>query len=179
VSSAFGAEPPKVTIEIAAVKELAAGVRKELIELSEQQFGGGTFTWAEPQWFAYARSMTQIASSLKIYARDVAVGGQPTRVGGIGGVLTQYQWRNQGIASRVLRAAAQFIALELKLDFTLLVCRPEVAPVYAKLGWQIVAGPTSFCQPTGRAIYPRLTMVRQNSDQPWPGGPIDLCGLPW
>ena len=42
----------------------------------------------------------------KIYERDISGGGPDLRRG-IDGVLTQYQARNQGIASRMLRAAAR------------------------------------------------------------------------
>jgi hypothetical protein len=51
--------------------------------------------------------------------------------------------------------------------------------LYATLGWQIVEGPTTFEQPTGRATYPRRTMVLTFGSAPWPHGPIDLRGLPW
>ncbi len=67
----------------------------------------------------------------------------------------------------------------MRLDYGLLLCRSEVAPFYEKLGWRIVGDPTTFDQPTGKTIFPRLTMVLELVEKPWPKGTVDLCGLPW
>jgi hypothetical protein len=68
---------------------------------------------------------------------------------------------------------------ELGAEFALLLCRQEVTPVYARLGWKIVDGPTTFWQPGGRLTYSELTMIFECGQQSWPTGPIDLGGLPW
>jgi hypothetical protein len=64
------------------------------------------------------------------------------------------------------------------VEFAVLLCRREVAPVYAKLGWIRVDGPTVFMQPSGLATYPRGTMVLSFVERQ-PTGTIDMRGLPW
>jgi predicted N-acetyltransferase YhbS len=111
--------------------------------------------------------------------RVVAVGGQPIQLSGIGGVITHPAWRRRGIASAVLEQAVEFIRNELTAEFCLLLCREEIAPLYARFGWKCVEGPTTFQQPVGQITWPRLTMVLPCAGKEWPRGSIDLCGLPW
>ena len=71
------------------------------------------------------------------------------------------------------------IKSKMDVEFALLLCRQEVAPVYVRLGWMLVDGPTTFWQPAGEVTYPKLTMVLECGKKSWPTGPIDLGGLPW
>jgi len=100
------------------------------------------------------------------------------RVGGIGGVITKPEWRFRGIAHNLLTYAAAFMRDELGVEFALLLCRREVAPVYANLRWFRVDGPTLFMQPSGITTYPRETMILSFTEQGWPTGTIDMRGLP-
>jgi GNAT superfamily N-acetyltransferase len=150
-----------------------------LDHLFKVQFGHTSYQWAPPQWPALTYVDAALASYLRIFERTLSVGGQMLRVSGVGGVMTLPEWRQRGLASLTLRRAAEFMRNELHVEFALLLCRDEVAPVYTKLGWQIVASPTTFEQPTGRTTYPRNTIVLRFSPRAWPPGPIDLCGLPW
>lgn len=114
-----------------------------------------------------------------IVQRKVSVNGDILEIAGISGVVTHIEWRRRGIASDMLKAATAFIGNQLKINFCLLLCRSEVAPVYEKLGWKIIDGPTTFDQPSGKAVFPRLTMILEGGEEPWPKGPFDLGGLPW
>lgn len=68
---------------------------------------------------------------------------------------------------------------EMRVEFAILLCRQEVAPVYARLGWTRVDGPTVFMQPSGLTTYPRDTMVLRFTERQWLAGTIDMRGLPW
>jgi hypothetical protein len=57
-------------------------------------------------------------------------------------------------------------------------CRSELAPFYAKFGWKIIDSPTTVDQPSGKVVFPRLTMILECGKKPWPKGTIDLFGLP-
>jgi hypothetical protein len=41
----------------------------------------------------------------------------------------------------MLARAAEFMKSDLRVEFGLLLCRHEVSPVYAKMGWIGVPGP--------------------------------------
>jgi GNAT superfamily N-acetyltransferase len=166
-------------IQIHAAAELPSPRHTELDQLFQAQFGHTSFQWSPAQWHVLTYVDATLASYLRIFERTISVGGQMLRVSGVGGVMTLPEWRQRGLASVTLRRAAEFMRDELHVDFALLLCRDEVAPVYTKLGWEFVTGPTTFGQPGGRATYPRQTMVLRFSPLAWPQGPIDLRGLPW
>ena len=75
--------------------------------------------------------------------------------------------------------AVQFVERELRAEFRLLLCGPEVARVYARNGWRPVDGPTVIEQPAGKRTSLKVTMGFGFGRERWPSGPIDLCGLPW
>ena len=167
------------SIQIQPDAALSPRQQAELAQWFQLQFGHTLYQWAPPQWHVLTYVDAALASYLRIFERTISVGEQTLRVSGVGGVMTLPEWRQRGLAGITLRRAAMFMRDELRVDFALLLCRDEVAPLYAKLGWEIVAGPTTFEQPTGRATYPRHTMVLRYTARAWPSGPIDLCGLPW
>ena len=167
------------TIEINAVTDLTPARLKELEDWFREDFPGSTFQWSRPSWYLIVNNESGSVGRVGILAREILVDGAPLRVGGINGVATRPQWRRRGVASLAMRSAAKFMADRLGLEFALLLCRPEVSPVYAQLGWKTVAGPTSFAQPAGPAVYPHLTMVLELGKSPFRTGPIDMRGLPW
>jgi GNAT superfamily N-acetyltransferase len=172
-------EPQQTRVEVRAASALDRDTRAALEAWFREQFGATAFQWAEPEWYAMVRRGSAMIGRLGILAREIRVADAQVRVGGIAGVATRPKWRRHGVASLALRAAAEFIARELKLPFGLLLCRPAVSPVYAGLGWRRVEGPIRFRQPSGDAVYPGYIMVLELGDARWPAGAIDMCGLPW
>jgi hypothetical protein len=166
-------------VEIHSARDIDMALRNTLEGWFGEEFGHVAYRWSEPDWYITVAREGKLAGRLAIVERTIAVGAKMIRVGGIAGVATRREWRNRGVASVAMRAAAGFIAHDLRRPFGLLLCRDQVSPVYAKLGWEVVEGPTSFMQPSGPATYPQLTMVMRFGEQPWPIGPIDLSGLPW
>jgi aminoglycoside 2'-N-acetyltransferase I len=168
---------PRITIF--PVGETEPELRKTLQEWFHREFGKTGFTWAAPDYYVISEVGDELIGRLGIFDREVDVEGARIRVGGIGGVITKPEWRLRGVARDLLTRAAGFMREELGVDFALLLCRREVGPVYAKLGWASVAGPTIFMQPSGMATYPRDTMALRFTARPWPPGTIDMRGLPW
>jgi aminoglycoside 2'-N-acetyltransferase I len=166
-------------MEIHLVTALSPNQREEIAQWFQKEFGHIPYQWAKPNWYVLTLSEDKLISCLGILERVVAVDGQPIQLAGIGSVMTHPEWRGRGIASALLEKTAAFIRGDLGVQFGLLLCRKEVVPLYAKLGWKLVEGPTIFDQPTGKMTYPRLTMVLPCGEKEWPTGPIDLCGLPW
>jgi GNAT superfamily N-acetyltransferase len=166
-------------IDVYSRNDLSSGRRAELEEWFRSEFGHIPYQWANPDWYVLALMDSVLISRLSIVRHVVSVGEQPVPVGGIGGVITHPKWRGCKIASAALKKVVEFITSELNVEFILLLCRQKVAPVYARLGWKPVDGPTIFWQRGRKLTYPELTMILECGRKPWPAGPIDVCGLPW
>ncbi|HEY6420551.1 MAG TPA: GNAT family N-acetyltransferase [Candidatus Binataceae bacterium] len=166
-------------VEIHSARGLDPALREILEVWFKEEFGQTIYQWSPADWYAVVKADGDPVGRLGILARTIAVGGDAVQVGGIAGVATRPEWRHRGVASVLMRAAAQFIQQDLKCPFGLLLCRRAVSPVYANLGWRPVVGPTSFEQPRGVTTYRSLTMVMQFGERQWRDGAIDLRGLPW
>jgi aminoglycoside 2'-N-acetyltransferase I len=166
-------------LEIFGVAEADPELEKQLRDWFRDEFGRVRYQWAEPDYYAILRRDEKLAGRLAIFDRQVSAGDVTVRVGGIGGVATKPNLRHRGVASALLSRAADFMKRQLGVEFGLLLCQPAVSPVYAKLGWSRVEGPTTFAQPGGAVRYPYLTMVLPLAGKAWPPGPIDMLGLPW
>ncbi len=120
-------------------------------------------------------------SVLVIHWRDITVGGQPLRVGGVGGVMTPPEHRGKGYASTLMRRAAEIICEHGTHGF--LICAQERLKMYGRVGWQEVTVPTYFRQArhAGRLTFGDAThkMVYTCGDATWPPGEIDLLANPW
>lgn len=166
-------------IQFISVAETNPALDKELRDWFRDQFGHVQYRWAEPDYYGILSVEEQLAGRLAVFDRQVSAGGVTVKVGGIGGVATKSQFRRRGVASALLSRAAEFMKNDLGLEFGFLLCRREVSPVYAKLGWTRVDGPTIFSQPSGIDTYPHETMILPLANKQWPLGPIDMRGLPW
>ena len=166
-------------VRFIGVAEVNPELDKELRDWFGDQFGYVRYRWAEPDYYGILIAEDQLAGRLAIFEREVSAGGVIVRVGGIGGVATRPRFRHQGVASALMSDAAEFMKNELGVEFGFLLCQPKVSPVYAKLGWAQVEGPTIFSQPNGTETYPSCTMILRLAEREWPPGPIDMLGLPW
>jgi hypothetical protein len=167
------------TIEIHSAKNIPSERSLELVRWFDKEFGKIPFQWAGPDWYVLALSDDKLSGRVAIVERKVSVNGGLIEIAGISGVITATECRGQGVGNTMLRSAAEFIQTQLKINYGLLLCRSQVAPFYEQLGWKIIDGPTTFDQPSGKTVFPRLTMVLELDEKPWPDGPVDLCGLPW
>ena len=78
----------------------------------------------------------RIVSTLRIWDRWVHLGATPVRMGGIGGVTTHPDYRQRGIATRLMEHAAEYMrddGYDLGLLFTMIPAR-----FYRRLGWSCV-----------------------------------------
>ena len=78
----------------------------------------------------------RIVSTLRIWDRWVHLGATPVRMGGIGGVTTHPDYRQRGIATRLMEHAAEYMrddGYDLGLLFTMIA-----AGFYRRLGWSCV-----------------------------------------
>lgn len=166
-------------IEIHPAKDLSLERNSELISWFDKEFRKIPFQWAEPAWYVLALSDSTLIGRVGIVERNSSINGYFLEIAGITGVITAVEWRGRGVGTAMLRRAAEFVHTQLEISYGLLLCRSKVVPFYVKLGWKIIDGPTTFDQPYGKAVFPRLTMILECGEKQWPKGPIDLCGLPW
>ena len=137
------------------------------------------FEWSAPDWRVLVWVEGRVVSQAAILERVGRVAGQPVKLGGVGGVIALPEWRGRGLTGAAMRRAAEFMCRELGVEFGLLVCEEDVVAFYERLGWQVVEGPLTFDQSGGKATWPAAVMVLPCGEKEWPGGTIDLCGLPW
>ncbi|MEU5094560.1 GNAT family N-acetyltransferase [Streptomyces sp. NPDC020996] len=117
-------------------------------------------------------------ASLGWLLRDMAFDGTPRRVAGLGSVLVHPAHRGRGIARTMLSVAVEH-ARAAGAETVMLLCRPELVPLYTQLGWRQVSAPVSFRQPVGTRLCPLTTMTYDLAELPRPSVGVDLLGLPF
>jgi len=161
----------------------ASDVSPEIAELiqqaTEREFGSDPLLYAEPEWYVLGFLEGVLVARVGLLERTVTVAKKSLCSGGVCSVVTEPEYRSRGIASALMGEAVAFLEDQLKLPFGLLTCKPRLEPLYARLGWRTVDGPTVFIQEDGTHSCGGLTMVFECAGRPWPEGRIDLCGLPW
>ncbi|HWT01758.1 MAG TPA: GNAT family N-acetyltransferase [Pyrinomonadaceae bacterium] len=166
---------------IRVVTELTDEERKRLFGWGEHIFGleDGKYTWRPKEIHIVLDVDGQAASHVGLIDHTVDVGGQPVRVGGVGGVATNGEMHGRGYARKTLRYAEQFMRDEMKVEFGLLFCLDRLKPFYERQGWQLLTEPVEIEQPAGRMVSPLNVMVLPFGARVWPKGATDLRSLPW
>jgi hypothetical protein len=178
---------PAVTeprIELRKLADFTPRDHEQLGALRDEiDFGIPPHTWTSGEdtpWRVLLWVGDRLASHVGILERQIRVGDEPVTVAGIRSVMTLPAMRGRGYASMAVSRANEFIAADLPgSDFALLICLDTRVALYGRLGYEVVAEPTVFEQPTGLAFNPINSMVRPFRGRAWPAGRVDLCGLPW
>jgi predicted acetyltransferase len=168
-------------IEVKSAGELTTFERARqdcVVTSSLYAFLTGT-KWATADWTVMVWEDDDLVTNVHIVERTVKVGGQPVRLAGIGNVATKVEWRKRGYATQAGNVARDFLHNPLKVDFGLMIATENMIPGYEKRGWKVVAQSMWIEQPDGKQIFTIPVMVLPVCKQDWPGGDIDLCGLPW
>src|SRR5688572_15422830 len=166
---------------IRLVNDLTEEERRRLFGWGENIFGieDHKYTW-RPKDLHFILDVDGVpASHVGLIDHHVNVAGQPIRVGGIGAVVTAGEMHGRGYAQKMLRHTENFMCQELGVDFGLLFCLDRLMPFYARQGWQLLADPVEFDQPSGKMVSPMNVMVLPCKAQTWPPGAVDLRSLPW
>jgi len=143
-------------------------------------------TWAPPTWLALVRdTQGRLIGRAGVLERSVTWAGQDVPVGGVSSVSTDPDYRGQGVASAAVSRLMELLCDELGAHAGLLLASRMGHPVYARLGWQVVAGPLRCHQPEAPLVWTdafpdKPAMVWPCSGRTLPlDGEIDLNGLPW
>ena len=165
--------------ETFAADSLPDDTAARLRAIWQREFGWDRLVYAAPQWYVVGTFKGALIGRVGIIKRSISVNGTPLEAGGVTGVVTEPDYRRRGVARRLVGHALEFLQDEHQVSLALLTCNRKLGPLYEKLGWRVVPGPTAYVQPDGDRICPGLTMVAECGSMSWPEGPIDMRGLPW
>jgi aminoglycoside 2'-N-acetyltransferase I len=169
----------ELRVEILSAEQITCQRVALLEAVYEREFGWDRLRYASPQWYLLGMFAGTLIGSVRMLERTVTVNDAPLRVGGMTSVVTEPDYRRRGVARRLVGDAVAFLRDERRLPFVILTCNRKLGPLYEKLGWRVVRGPTVYAQPDGPRTCPGLTMVFECGPARWPDGPIDMQGLPW
>jgi GNAT superfamily N-acetyltransferase len=174
----------KIHSAVRLVEELTPDEKLRTSEIDHIAFSGteddsGVQTWATSHWLMLGYADDLLVSIVGVLVRDVRVGDQTVRLGGIGGVATLPEWRRMGLAGALLDESAGFMRDTLQVDFGFLICSEAKKPFYGRHGWIEMKAPVVFDQPGGKMSLNDTAMILPALKSSWPPGPVDLCGLPW
>ena len=166
---------------IRLVKDLTDEERQRLFGWGENIFGVEDlqFQWRPKELHFILDVDGEAMSHVGLLDHTVKVDGQPVRVGGIGGVVTNGEVHGRGYSQKTLRYAERYMCEELRVEFGLLFCLDRLRPFYERQGWQIVNEPVEFEQAAGKMVSPFNVMVLPCGERVWPAGRADLCSYPW
>lgn len=170
-------------VEFICSTRVSPQVQESIDQLDQLAFVEGSefdpSQWADSDWMVLGRLDGELVSQLGLLKREIRIGSVPLLVGGVGGVATHPGWRRRGFSSTLLEAAAEFMQVELKVRFGLLVCACESQRFYSRLGWKTIANEL-WCTANGKRHRMKTTvMILPVLQADWPKGKIDLCGSPW
>lgn len=178
----------KVTISLHKLTELTTAQRSALSILSSNvyppeeiaEWKGRSIEWASSQWCTVCwGSDEQALSYVGAIIRTGMVNDAAVKIGGIGGVKTHTSARRQGLASQAIERVLDFFK-EQEVDFALLVCEPNLVPLYERMGWQSYAGDVLVTQRGEKGKFTFNLPMTHSVYAPVPtGGVIDLMGPPW
>lgn len=121
----------------------------------------------------------KLVSHIILSKHIIRVGSQSLTIAGVGGVATHPDWRRQGFARRLLKAAEDLMRSEGCYDFGMLFCDTKMIPYYSRNGYTLVHNPLFIMQRGQRVPFNDNKMVLPISGKPWPEGVVDIPGSPW
>jgi GNAT superfamily N-acetyltransferase len=150
-----------------------------LLKLAFKDEVDSGFDWDQPGLHVTASDSGKLISHVGILFRQIQVGSQMVRVGGISDVGTHPDWRCRGIAHILLKAAGEYLRKDGKYQFAMLFCNESLIHYYASLAYKKVDAPL-FITSRGKHIQiNEIKMILPFFGNTWPEGEIDLLGLPW
>jgi GNAT superfamily N-acetyltransferase len=167
----------------------------ELRELNRRAFGPpetqaqtlGRLRWAgrdDIHWVARVRAYNgRLVSATHLTMRWILVNGERRFAGGIRGVMTDPDFRRQGLARTCMQRVTHMLAEE-RVEMGLLLSSAMAVPLYLSLGWLIWDGPVWCDQPEDKKVN-YIDVIPTGRPMVWlpnggtAAGSIDMCGLPW
>jgi aminoglycoside 2'-N-acetyltransferase I len=172
--------------------ELTPADHAAMAALFDAQYAAEWGPWHPRSGYGYAPAelhvLARLDGRLVGYAgsarRFVGVGDGEVVVAGIGGVLTAPEVRGRGVGRAVLTALQEAARGPARAQYGLLGCREQVVPFYESCGFRRTGQLVRDLDPRdARTVVeshgPTLVCAGTRPLEEWPGGTIDLRGLPW
>ncbi|MEL7234775.1 MAG: GNAT family N-acetyltransferase [Chloroflexota bacterium] len=141
--------------------------------------------WTPGTWCVVVYSYNEFGAYAEVLEREIIVGGQTVRVGGIGGVMSLPHMRGKGLAKAGMRAMTDYICTEMQADAGMLYCAPHNVAFYQSLGWQQIERHITYHQYNGTHVLDMgessddNVLVMPCGDLVFPDGDIDVKGNLW
>jgi predicted N-acetyltransferase YhbS len=176
----------RVEFESANIKSLPESVVQDLDRWMAGRFRSYVWRLSPDEAdvdFVIARRGGEMIGRSAVVTRDVLVDGTPLRIMGIAGVIVKEEFQRQGLGLELMEKSMEFVRRN-PAPFCILMCNRELGKLYEKFGFREIPGQNAvFDQPDGsRPEYkPQhgITMVYEKVGHTWPGGLLDLHGLPF
>jgi GNAT superfamily N-acetyltransferase len=170
-------------VRIRVSRELSRDERQALAGGEADPFGLGSMQLVarDKDWHLFAEIDGRPVAHVGLLAHQVLAGDLPVAVAGVGGVLTAPDFRNQGLARRLLREASPLMTRTLGAEFGFLFCFPRLVPFYERLGWRQLEPPVLIEQPGGGEVEasPFGAMTLRLGARDWPPGAVRTRSLLW
>jgi len=142
----------QLSIEIISSLEMQPKLKEEIKNWLVSEFikDDDHTLWSDVDWHILGWVEGQLICHIDILERIVYVDGVKIPIAGIGGVVTNHEWRGKGIASKLMRETQQFLAQKLNVEFGLLMCDLDRVSFYQGFGWKVVENRLEYDQPTGK-----------------------------
>jgi GNAT superfamily N-acetyltransferase len=170
-----------MAVEIRQTEALTDEEKQRLFGWGENIFGVAALelSWRPKDLHFLLYSDGEPVCHVGVLKHMVSVNGEPTTVGGVGGVVTVPEAQKKGFARQLMQHTAKFLEQEWAVDAGLLFCLPQLVAYYEALGWQNVESSVLIEQPSGKLVSPLRVMVLPLGEKGWSSGNIELQGLPW
>jgi predicted N-acetyltransferase YhbS len=169
-------------IEVAHVDAFTPADREAIADGEADPYSGErlALSWRPKELHTVGREDGRLLSHVGLTLAVAEVAGAPFVVVGVGGVIVTWSQRGRGRLTPVMEAALAR-AETLGPERALLFCAERRAPMYARFGFEPLAGPVTVDQPDGRTlVFPDFTMWRPlRPGAGWPAGPVRLRGAPF
>jgi GNAT superfamily N-acetyltransferase len=129
--------------------------------------------------FAIAFEGEEPVASAGWLPRTMRAGGAAIAVAALGGVLVRRSRRGRGLARMAVEAALAH-ARAAGHTRALLLCKPELQPLWTHFGWAEIRDRVTYAGPGGATReWPLVAMTRPLGEEAWPPGDVDLGGPPF
>ncbi len=171
----------KLSAEIRFAETLTDGEREALFGWGKDIFGieDADYRWRPKETHFITEEGERAISHVGLIKTKVRAGGREVAVCGVGGVVTVPEAQGRQLVHAAMREAARYMCAEPDVEFGMLFCMPRLAPFYERQGWRLVEDEVVIEQPSGDVVWPYHVMVLPCGGREWPGGRIEVGGLPW
>ncbi|WP_309147831.1 GNAT family N-acetyltransferase [Streptomyces sp. NTH33] len=135
-------------------------------------------TWLDKEVHFGVRQQGRLVAHAGWVQVPLSAGAVRLRVAGLGGVAVAPALRGRGLARLVVTAAMKH-ARGLGMEHGLLFCRPDLVPLYERLGRRVLHDDVLVEQPDGPVRMPLRTMWAPLAEgAEWLAGQARLLSLP-